>query len=355
MRGALRVLLSLALAAAAAGYLAAEKRVTLFDQGSTRVATTFAPRVGDALDRLGVEMAPDDRVEPVAAAPLDGRIEIHRAKTILLLLNGEKRAVRVTGSTVSEALKELEIEVSGALVEPVPGSEISLGDDIRVNQPAEVTVNFDGVTKTVVTNSATAGGLLRHMGIAVGPHDRVEPSIVFYPSSGSTIKIVRVKEAIEKVLSKIAFRRTTQKTDTLEFGIRRLGTAGVDGVRAKIYRVTYEDGRAVKKVQLGNGVVKPAVNEVILIGTKRPLFVPHGGSQTGSATWYAAPGLTAAHRTLPFGTVVRVTSLASGRYVDVVIRDRGPYGAGRIIDLSDVAFRELAPLSTGVLNVKIEW
>lgn len=348
----------MALAAASAAYLTAEKRVTLFDEGRVRVANTFAPSVGDALDRLGVDVAPGDRVLPDARAPLaskDGRIEIRRAKRVMVVLNGSKRAALVTGSTVDQVLSELHIDWKGALVEPEPSAEIDGGDDIRINQPVEVTVFHDGKSQTVVTNAATAGGLLRQIGIALGPHDRVEPSIVEYPSAGSSIKIVRVNEAIERVLSRIPFRRTSQKTDKIEFGIRELGTTGVDGIRARIYRVTYEDGRPIKKVLLGTEVAKPPVDEVILIGTRRPVFVSHGGSQTGQATWYATPGLSAAHRTLPFGTVVRVTNLANGRHVDVVIRDRGPSGAGRIIDLSNIAFGELAPLGTGVLNVKIEW
>lgn len=355
VRGVLRVLLSLALAAGAVGYLIAEKRVTLADEGSTTIATTFAPRVGDALLRLGVRISRDDRVLPGIRSSVDGRIEIRRAKDLLVILNGERRRVRSTGYTVGAVLRDLGISSEGAQIDPPLPTRVYGDEDILVNQPAEVTVIHDGQTQPVVTNAATAGGLLRQMGIALGPHDRVEPSIVFYPAAGSTIKIVRVTEAIDRVHSEIPFRRLTQKSDKLEFGLRQLGTAGVAGTRARIFRVTYEDGRVIRRVSVGTEVVKPPVDEVVLLGTRRPVFVSHGGIQQGQATWYSAPGLTAAHRTLPFGTVVRVTDLASGRHVDVVIRDRGPRSPERVIDISDIAFRELAPLWKGVLNVKIEW
>ena len=55
------------------------------------------------------------------------------------------------------------------------------------------------------------------------------------------------------------------------------------------------------------------------------------------------------------GTVVRVENVASGRWVNVVIRDRGPHEAGRIIDLSDEAFRRIGSLSQGVIRVRIRW
>ncbi len=61
--------------------------------------------------------------------------------------------------------------------------------------------------------------------------------------------------------------------------------------------------------------------------------------------------LTAAHRTLPFGTVVRVHSLVNGRDVDVRITDRGPYAGNRIIDLSRAAAEELGMLGMGFKEV----
>lgn len=355
MRGALRVLLSLALAAGAAAYLMAEKKVTLADEGQVSTATTFAPRVGEALARLGVAISPDDRISPKPNSRVDGRIEIHRAKDVLLIHNGEKRLVRVTGSTVADVMQELGIDIEGAQLDPPMGAKITPGQDVLVNQTVDATVVHDGITVPVKTNAATTGSLLRQMGIAIGPHDRVEPSMVFYPAAGSTIKIIRVTDAIERVHSPISFRRLTQKSDKLEYGLRELGATGVDGIRARIYRVTYEDGRPKKRVSMGTEIVRPPVDEVILIGTWRPAFVSHGESASGKATWYSASGLTAAHRTLPMGTVVRVINLANGRQVDVIIRDRGPRDPGRVIDLSDTAFRDLAPLSVGVLNVRIEW
>ena len=82
-----------------------------------------------------------------------------------------------------------------------------------------------------------------------------------------------------------------------------------------------------------------------------------GHTQTGEASWYDPPwsGLTAAHPTLPFGTHVTVTDLATGRTVVVVINDRGPFGAGRVIDLSPEAFQALRPLGSGVLTVQLSW
>jgi len=82
------------------------------------------------------------------------------------------------------------------------------------------------------------------------------------------------------------------------------------------------------------------------------------GAEFGKATFYGGvpkDGVyTAAHKTLPFGTIVKVTNMTNGKTVNVEINDRGPWGPGRIIDLSSDAFSQLASLGTGVINVEIE-
>jgi peptidoglycan lytic transglycosylase len=77
------------------------------------------------------------------------------------------------------------------------------------------------------------------------------------------------------------------------------------------------------------------------------------GQKTATGAWFNPDGMTAAHRTLPFGTKVRVTHLGSGRSVVVRINDRGPYIAGRIIDLSRGAAGVLGMQNQGVARVRV--
>jgi rare lipoprotein A len=78
-------------------------------------------------------------------------------------------------------------------------------------------------------------------------------------------------------------------------------------------------------------------------------------SQTGPASWYDASSGSCAHKTLPFGTVVRIVNLANGATATCTVDDRGPYEGDRIIDLSPDVFSKLAPLSEGVIDVRISW
>ncbi|WP_276498543.1 septal ring lytic transglycosylase RlpA family protein [Pontibacter litorisediminis] len=112
----------------------------------------------------------------------------------------------------------------------------------------------------------------------------------------------------------------------------------------------------------------------LFIGIGQPTFALNNNSgqakvQKGEASWYGSRyhgrktssgerynknAMTAAHKTLPFGTKVKVTNLDNNEFVIVRINDRGPFVGDRIIDVSEAAARKLDFHSEGIGNVKIE-
>ena len=78
------------------------------------------------------------------------------------------------------------------------------------------------------------------------------------------------------------------------------------------------------------------------------------GKRTASGEVFNQENFTAAHRTLPWGSRVKVTNLANGKSVQVRINDRGPFGKGRIIDVSRAAARVLGIVGSGITAVRIE-
>ncbi len=78
------------------------------------------------------------------------------------------------------------------------------------------------------------------------------------------------------------------------------------------------------------------------------------GRRTASGETFNNSAMTAAHRSLPFGTQVKVTNVRNGRSVVVRINDRGPYAKGRIIDLSKAAAKKIGVSRSGVARVKLE-
>ncbi len=119
-----------------------------------------------------------------------------------------------------------------------------------------------------------------------------------------------------------------------------------------------------------SGLPAAALMLALLVPACRPRLRPViNGVQTGIASWYGGEfhgrrtsngevynmhELTAAHRTLPFGTVVEITNLKNSRSITVRINDRGPFVGNRIIDLSYAAARMLDMVGPGTIPVRLE-
>jgi rare lipoprotein A len=98
---------------------------------------------------------------------------------------------------------------------------------------------------------------------------------------------------------------------------------------------------------------QPTEAGVASTGTCKVSFYTDG-SRTANGEPFDPNGLTAAHKTLPFNTMVRVTNLANGKSVTVRINDRGPFVSGRCLDLARGAFTKIASTGAGVINAKYE-
>jgi rare lipoprotein A (peptidoglycan hydrolase) len=116
-----------------------------------------------------------------------------------------------------------------------------------------------------------------------------------------------------------------------------------------------------KKVAIAAERAEEAPATVTNVAASRPAqsgmasyYGNESGSQTASGARFNAAGMTAAHRTLPFGTKVRVTNKSNGRSVVVTINDRGPFVGGRIIDLSTGAAGVIGMMGAGVAPVSLE-
>lgn len=96
----------------------------------------------------------------------------------------------------------------------------------------------------------------------------------------------------------------------------------------------------------------PALASAETVMRGKASFYGHG-TKTASGERYNPNGMTAAHRTLPFGTHVRVTDVRTRRSVVVRINDRGPFIKGRIIDVSRGAAQQLGMIGRGVANVEV--
>ncbi len=114
-------------------------------------------------------------------------------------------------------------------------------------------------------------------------------------------------------------------------------------------------GNSLTNLVLASTLVISTIAMPVVASAQTGIASIYSGGRTANGEHARASGLTAAHRTLPFGTMVRVTNQRSGRSVVVRINDRGPFVRGRVIDVTPAAahvlgFSGLAPVTLAVVG-----
>jgi resuscitation-promoting factor RpfB len=388
-------------------WLSAEKTVTLTIDGHPEQISTHAATVAEMLDRAGIAVGEADDLTPDAGTPLaDGMlVELVRAREISVLMGEEEHHLVVTALSVEEVLAELGGVGRRDVVRPSRLTPVRDGMVVRVRTPVALEVTADGATREVITDATSVEDVLRRLGIEVGATDRVDPAPDTVPAAGMAIVVERVRVTEERREVAIAHDTVRRETADLPRGEEREVRPGRDGILEVHEEVTVVDGEEESRERLRSTVIREAVDRVVEVGTApppqatsqageqdgntspapaaspRPSPSPSPSptptaqaqparSQTGEASRYAdsfegestangetydPAALTAAHRTLPFGTMVTVTNRANGKQVRVRINDRGPFVEGRIIDLSRAAFESIASADRGVIDVRITW
>ncbi len=342
--------LAVGLFAAGMVFLSLEKNVTLVVDGHPRAVRTLSGSVGQLLAVQGIALDPGDLVEPPLATALADGMTVTVSLDVVAAPAQQDPGVGVWAvEGVSGPFAKLAVQPT----ENVFSADSSVGPSRIVD--ARVVVR--GKEHDVLTNAATVRELLSAMGIRPDGNDRVLPPPSTPLHAGSLVRYVDVELGSQEIEQPIAFGTLTTYSSALPPGAVRVTRAGTPGRVLQTFRVRTVDGKVVARTLMSELVLaRPVAEERVVGQASAGASVVGGHTETGEASWYEAPGsgFTAASPWLPFGTRVRVTNLATGGSVTVVINDRGPFG-GRIIDLSSEAFAAIAPLGQGVVEVRLTW
>ncbi len=236
---------------------------------------------------------------------------------------------------------------------PTRETPVRAGMVVRVVPSRTVMLTVDGDERPPCrTTAPTVAVALTQCGVAVdAARDVITPMTMTPVADGMRIAVAHHREeTVERVVA-VPFE-TVERTDAKRaFGTRTVVQKGVPGRARVTERVVYTGGEEVAREEIGREMIRAPQDEIIAVGTKVRL----GKKHTGQASWYAYKGCDcAANPWLPKGSYVKVTNRANGKSVIVRINDRGPFVPGRIIDLDKVAFKKIAPLGAGVIDVIME-
>ncbi len=252
-------------------WFAAQKSLTLTVDGSAREVSTYADTVGEVLAEEGLEVQAHDVVLPAADAGVaDGdTVVVNRARPLQLTVDGVSSEVYVTALSVDEALEQLGYRNEDVVLSASRSERLPLGGmQLSITTPKDVTLVADGATRVVTTTAATAGDLLAEQGITLGEHDRTS----LYPAQpllgAMRLQVFRVQVTEQVLTAPVPFRTVeTDDPDAFE-GEETVTQEGVPGEQATTVRVTVVDGVETAREELSTTVTRPAVDELVTVGTK---------------------------------------------------------------------------------------
>lgn len=275
-------------------------------------------------------------------------------KSVSLAVDGEFFELKTGAVNVQDFLIEQKIELKADdYLVPGPSNKIFSGTKIILERNKKLVVKDKGVTYAlnVLGSESIEKAIWADKKIELDEDDITTPARNLPASDGMNVTVTHVVIKDEIKNQDIAFKTISNEDDSLSWRVKKITTPGQKGVREIQYKVVYNNDKEISRKVLASNVTKDPVDEIVTQGT----LVKVGKTYSGVGSWYAfKEGLFAANPWLPMGSYARVTNKDNGKSVIVKINDRGPFGNGRIIDLDKVAFSQIADLSAGVANMKVE-
>jgi uncharacterized protein YabE (DUF348 family) len=278
---------ALAVAATGVGYAAMSKSVTLSIDGKTQKVRTFGDNVGDVLKSEGISLTDHDVVAPgTTSAVADGAtIAVKYGRPLDVKLDGQSNRYWTTATDVASALDQLGLRFTNAKLSANRGATIARsGMDLAVVTPKTLKVKLgdERAKKTTVT-AVTVGDALKKLGEPADGNDRVKPGVDAKLQDGDKIVLTKVRVAERRVTEAVQFDTVKKQDSSMYSDESKTLRAGHDGSRKVLYRITFENGQAVKRKALQTNVLRAPVDEIVRVGTKdRPAA---SNFASGSSAW----------------------------------------------------------------------
>ena len=281
----------LLLGSSGAAYAQAHKTVTIDVDGTVTTVTTFAGSVDGVLHDRHIALAGRDTVAPSAGSSLsDGsEIVVRHAHQVEVSTDGVVSTVWTTALTAEEALQTFASRGSDIRLVASRSSAGRAPLSLSLRVAGQVTVKVDGSSQVVAGDARTIATVLADLGITLGDLDQVA---VTHDATGAvTVTVSRVLVADVSRVEAIGFATVTTQDPSRYVGQKAVRTAGVDGARTIVERVTTTDGVETSREPLSAVVTAAPVDQVVAVGTKpRPVAaaapVAVGGSAS-SLNWAA--------------------------------------------------------------------
>ncbi|GAA3289678.1 transglycosylase family protein [Arthrobacter citreus] len=275
-------------------FIGTNKSVSLTVDGQSTDVMTFGGTVAEVLQKADVQVTAADRVSPALTEEVtDGTaIEVFKAKTVDVTLDGEGHTVSTTGQTVADLVSELRVASNSAVSASLDTALNGLNDRLSISTPKTVTMVMDGTSYDRPTTSGTVAELLDEAGITLAATDRLTVPASTALVDGMALKITRVQPGEQDTVTEpVPYESTEVPDPNLLEGEKKVTAKGTPGEIVRVFSTVLVDGVEASRTLVSETVALPPVAEQIAVGTKKKPAAPApsapGGTAPSGGTWAA--------------------------------------------------------------------
>lgn len=267
------------------------KDVTLVVDGQPQQVTVWGDTVADALKRQNITLSEHDQVVPAASSKLakGSVVDIKFGRQVSIDVDGVTKTIWTTATNLNDVLHNFGLSDPAAQISVDRSSALGReGLALSAITAKSATIKFDGNVADVRTPARTVGDLLNYHGIELGADDRVTPSTDTVLTDGAQIVVQRVNVSDAQEKQVIDYETKETEDGDLSRGTRQIVVKGVEGEKLVTTRIIVVDGVEESRTVINEEVIKQPVTQEVKVGTKATTAA--GGSNTGAPAPAVADG-----------------------------------------------------------------
>lgn len=280
-------LILVGLVASVVAVFSTHKTVNLTVNGKPTVVQTFGSTVADVLSSAGVTVGDDDDVSPTKTSLVanGSSVDVKTSRELTISVDGKDRMVRTTAVSSDALLKQLGVASNSLVLGTSANGLDSDGQKLSISTPKSINVISDGSARVIQTSAPTVSGALSDAQVTLSGRDFASVPLSSPVVADMVIKVSRVSVEDKKVDASLAYD-TKQTVDPQKFKDEKSVTVkGVAGTTTTEFQITLIDGQEVDRTQLSQVTSLQPVTEQVSVGGKdRPADQSSSNSNSGSGS-----------------------------------------------------------------------
>ncbi|QGQ43919.1 G5 and 3D domain-containing protein [Metabacillus sediminilitoris] len=335
--------------------------VSLTVNGKEDKIRTSADTVSELLKDLDIDLRKEDSISPAATQKIKENMDIvyEASKPVKVAIGDERRTIWTTADTVKDLIEQENLDVTEHdVIEPALGTKIEKDLSLTIDKAIQLTLHVGEEKQQVWTTSTTVADFLKEQNVKLNELDKVEPALTDKIDDKRAITVTRIEKVTDVVEEPIAFDVVTKNDKNIEKGEQKVIDSGKEGKQEKHFEVIIENGKEKSRKLLKTVTVAESEDRVVALGTRAAqptstATVSRGNDSVANEFYVNSTAYTA-HCNGCSGTTATGVNLRANPNAKVIAVDPGVIPLGTKVYVEGYGYAVAADTGSAIKGNKID-